>query len=47
MNYGTIGAWLGIALGVISAIGYAFAHDWRRSIYFLLGAAISTTVAWK
>ena len=47
VNWGNVGAWAGITLGLISAIGYAFAHDYRRALYFTLGAAITMTVVWK
>lgn len=46
VNLGEVGAWAGIALGVVSAIGYAFAHDYRRALYFSFGVAITLTVIW-
>jgi hypothetical protein len=47
INWGDIGAWAGIALGVISAIGYAFAHDYRRALYFFFGVCITLCVVYK
>jgi hypothetical protein len=47
MNLGQIGAYLGILLGLISSVGYAFAGDARRSLYFFLGACITLCVTWK
>jgi TPP-dependent pyruvate/acetoin dehydrogenase alpha subunit len=47
INWGTVGSWAGIGLGVISAVGYAFAHDYRRALYFTFGVAITLTVIWR
>ena len=47
MNWGAIFAWAGIALSLGASIGYAFAHDWRRSLYYLFAALVTITVVWK
>ena len=47
MNWGDIGAWSGVVLCVLSCIGYAFAHDTRRALYYFFAAAITITVIWK
>lgn len=46
MNYGKIIAWMGITLGAATSVGYGFAGDWRRCLYFFFGACITATVAW-
>ena len=40
-------AWAGAGLALTSAIGYAFAKDWRRALYFFFGACITVVAMWK
>jgi hypothetical protein len=47
VNWGNVASWGGVMFGLASAIGYAFAQDWRRAIYFALAAAITVTVIWR
>lgn len=35
-----------IALSVCAAIGYAFAGDWRRSVYWIAGAVLTFSVTY-
>ena len=46
-NWGDISAWAGALLSLSSAIGYAFAHDWRKALYFGFAFAITVTVIWR
>lgn len=46
MNWGDRIALVGILFGVATAVGYFFAGDWRRGLYFILGAAITTVATW-
>ena len=34
-------------LGVISAIGYAIAQDYRRALYYFFGVCITLCVIWR
>jgi uncharacterized membrane protein len=46
MNWGrTIGYAL-VVLCFATAIGYTYAHDWRKAIYFALCGAINLTVVY-
>lgn len=47
INWGDVAAWSGVAFGLATSIGYLVAHDYRKALYFFLGAAITTTVVWK
>ena len=47
INWGNIGAWAGIALSAVSAIGYAFAGDIRRALYFFFAVCITAVVIWR
>ena len=47
INWGEVGAWAGIVLGVISAIGYAVAQDYRRALYYTFGVCITLCVIWR
>lgn len=47
MNYGYAISWLGAALSLGAAIGYACAHDWRKALYFFFAFCITATVIWK
>jgi type IV secretory pathway VirB2 component (pilin) len=47
VNWGNVAAYGGIAFGLATAIGYAFAHDWRRALYFFFGVCITLCVIWK
>lgn len=44
MNVGRLLAAVQIMLCVAASIGYLFASDYRRALYFFLGAAITATV---
>jgi len=46
MNWGKIIAWGGIFWGLGAAIGYICVGDYRRALYFFLGAAITAVVIW-
>jgi len=46
-NWGQVSAWAGIALSIASSIGYAISGDWRRSLYYLFGTAITLTMVWQ
>jgi hypothetical protein len=43
-NFGQISGWTMTLMCIATAIGYAFARDWRRTLYFLFAAAINATV---
>jgi hypothetical protein len=47
MNWGQLGAWAGALLSLSSSIGYLFAGDIRRTLYFFFGFCITAVVAWK
>lgn len=44
MNWGRIFGWALAGMTFACSVGYAFAHDWRRAIYFALCGAINVTV---
>ena len=44
MNWGRAIAFVQIALGLASAVGYWLAGDRRRAIYFFFGACITGSV---
>jgi hypothetical protein len=46
MNWGFIIATIGICFGALTSIGYLVAHDYPKSAYFFLGAAISAVVTY-
>jgi hypothetical protein len=46
MNWGAVIGWTGVAQCIAACIGYAFAHDMRRALYYLFAAAITVTVIW-
>ena len=46
MNWGNVGAWAGAGLALFSSIGYGFAGDIRRTLYFFFAFAITVTIAW-
>lgn len=46
MNWGKAIANASILLGAGASVGYIFAGDWRKSLYFLLGSAITATVVY-
>lgn len=46
MNWGTIGGYAGAATALASAVGYAYAGDIRRFLYFLFAFFITMTVIW-
>jgi hypothetical protein len=47
VNWGNVVAWAGAFLSLGSAIGYAFAKDYRRALYFAFAFAITITVIWR
>jgi hypothetical protein len=47
MNWGQVGAWAGASLCIFSSIGYAFAGDLRRALYYLFAFAITVVVIWR
>lgn len=47
INYGEVGGWAGALLALASAIGYAFAHDMRRSLYYFFAFCIGVVVVWR
>ena len=47
LNWGEIGAWAGAGLCVVSAVGYAVAHDYRRALYYAFACAITVVVIWR
>jgi hypothetical protein len=46
MNWGKIIANGGLLWGLGSSIGYLAYGDWKKALYFFLGAAITATVVW-
>ena len=46
MNWGDRIALLNVLLAVGASIGFLCASDWRRSLYFILGAAITAVATW-
>jgi hypothetical protein len=44
MNYGTILAWVAVALDLAIALGYLWVHDYRRCLYWGFAAGIAVTV---
>ena len=46
VNWGNVASWGGVLFSLASAIGYAFARDWRNALYFFFAACITTTVIW-
>ena len=47
VNWGNVGAWAGIVLSAISSVGYFFAGDVRRGLYFFFAVCITTCIVWK
>jgi len=47
VNWGQISGWAGALLSLASAIGYAYAHDWRRALYFFFAFCITATVVYQ
>lgn len=47
MNWGSVGGYAGAVLAAFSAIGYAFAGDTRRALYFSFACAITLTMVWR
>jgi hypothetical protein len=47
INWGELAAWGGIVFGLVTSVGYLIAHDYRRALYFFLGAAIGATITWR
>lgn len=39
-------AWLLVALDLCAAAGYGWGHDWRRCLYWLFAAGLTTCVTW-
>jgi hypothetical protein len=46
MNWGDRIALLNVLLSLGASVGFLFANDWRRSLYFVLGAAITGVATW-
>ena len=46
MNWGDRIALLNVLLAVGASIGFFCASDWRRGLYFFLGAAITAVATW-
>jgi hypothetical protein len=46
VNWGTVAAYGGIGFGLATSLGYLLAKDYRRAIYFFLGAAITLCVVY-
>ena len=46
MNWGDRIALVGILFGIATSIGYVCVGDWRRGLYFILGAAITAVATW-
>ena len=46
MNWGDRIAIANVLLSVGASLGFLCAHDWRRSLYFILGAAITAVATW-
>lgn len=47
INWGLVASWGGVFFSFASAVGFAFAQDWRKATYFALAAAITIVVIWK
>lgn len=47
VNWGVVGGWAGAVLSLISAIGYAYAKDWRHALYFFFAFCITVCVIWR
>lgn len=46
MNWGDRIAFLNVLLSLGAALGFFCAADWRRGLYFSLGAAITGVATW-
>ena len=46
MNWGDRIALLNVLLSLGASLGFLLASDWRRSLYFFLGAAITSVATW-
>ena len=46
MNYGKLIANISMIFGLSTAFGYLYVGDWRKGLYFLLGAAITSVVVY-
>ncbi len=46
MNWGTVIGWAGFGQCLAAAIGYGFARDLRRVLYYVFAAAITAVVIW-
>lgn len=47
VNWGVLSSWAGAWLSLASAIGYFFAKDYRRALYFAFAFGITVVVIWK
>lgn len=45
-NWGLIIGWFGVVQCIACSVGFAFARDWRRALYYLFACAITLTVIW-
>lgn len=46
MNWGQIGGWAGALFALGTSVGYAYARDYRRALYFFFAFCITLTVVW-
>jgi hypothetical protein len=46
MNWGKLAAMGGLGWGLATSLGYLVYGDWRKALYFFLGAAITAVVIW-
>lgn len=46
MNWGDRIALAGIIFALATSGGYFYSGDWRRGLYYILGAAITAVATW-
>lgn len=46
MNWGKVIANISLVFGIGTSLGYLAYGDWKRALYFLLGAAITAVVVY-
>ena len=46
MNWGQIGGWAGALFALGTSVGYAYARDYRRALYFFFAFCITCCVIW-
>lgn len=47
VNWGNVASWGGVLFSLASAVGFAYAQDWRKAAYFALAALITIVVIWR